>query len=147
MGLTAENVGDNIRQGLRMAMVLPLLPEELIAAGRRAVREMLLVNHVPAHLDEAIGSFARYLERQWANERISVHRADNRTNNAVESFHGRMLRSMGRHHPSVWIFINVIQNIEHSLAMDFLRLRRGEGIPVRTRRGQMQLDQQIGKQL
>lgn len=138
------NVGGNVHQGIRMAMVLPLLPNNLVPAGRAVVTETLELG-APAGNRNQVDIFVHYLYRQWANIDISIHREEVRTNNSVESFHGRLLRSIGRQHPNIWMFVIGIQKIEHSLSMDFVRLRRGEEVPIRRRPEQVRLNRQIGK--
>lgn len=124
-------------------MVLPLLPEAQMAAGRLAVRQRMM-DPQPQHIGP-VNNFTQYLQRQWANAGISVHGEDQRTNNAVESFHYRLLRSLGRQHPNIWVFVTGLQAVEQSVAMDLLRLRRGEQIPIRQRPFRVLVNRRIGK--
>lgn len=127
-----------------MAMVLPLLPNNFLEVGRQAVRGTML-NDIDGLLLNNIQSFCQYLNRQWMDENISVYGQQHRTNNAVESFHSRLSKVMGRQHPNIWVFITNLQKMEHTMAMDFTRVRRGEELPIRQRPHLIRMNQQIGK--
>ncbi|KAF5286545.1 hypothetical protein FQR65_LT12549 [Abscondita terminalis] len=77
---------ENIRRGIKMAIALPLLPQELFEAGRQTVRRWLLDN-AQDELINSIERFCIYFQTQWGNQNVSVNGEEIRTNNAVESFH------------------------------------------------------------
>lgn len=128
-----------------MAMVLPLLPQGQMVAGRQYIHGFMLDAVADAQAIQAINQFVDYLGRQWEAQNISVHGLCVRTNNAVESFHHSLIRRVGRPHPNVWMFVSYLQNTEHSKALDLIRVRRGEQVTVNRRRVYVQLDGTIRK--
>lgn len=113
----------NISRAIKMAMSLPLLPQNLIQDGINAV-----VNEGDASNRNFL-IFIEYLKNTWTTQNISVFQQNHRTNNAVESYHRTLFRIVGTPHPNVWIFIKKLRIMENSKAFDFIRLTNG--VPAR----------------
>lgn len=86
LGLQRPEIRQITRRIIRIAMVLPLLPEGSLAEGV-AVLEALATE---ANVD--IATFSQYLRRQWVPLHISVHGHNHRTNNSAEAFHRQLYR-------------------------------------------------------
>lgn len=93
----------DITKAIKMAMVLPLLPANLISEGITAVETESTTS------PENFQRFCSYLRNTWLSENISVFLLPNRTNNAVESVHRSLFRIVGRAHPNIWMFISFLQ--------------------------------------
>ncbi|XP_044754718.1 uncharacterized protein LOC123313775 [Coccinella septempunctata] len=117
---------------VRMVMALPLLPSERISEGIDLVCER--INN---------DGFSRYMQRQWRNTNISVFGFSNRTNNAIESLHGQLLKIIGRAHPNFWVFVQFLQKFEHYKCSDLLRVLSGLQLRRRERRRYLELNQRI----
>jgi hypothetical protein len=89
---------------VKMAMVLPLLPEHEFVNG-------VMVIETEATSFEVIQlalPLLQYIRNYWVNvvtpARVSVFGQHRRTNNNVESFNNVFGRRLGRH-PNVWFFV------------------------------------------
>ncbi|KAF4517871.1 hypothetical protein B566_EDAN001825, partial [Ephemera danica] len=88
-----------------MAMALPLLPSNHIAAGFQNIRDFAAQHN----LGNVLGPWLNYVQNQWLTnvgaDVISVHNKRDRTTNCVESFHNK-LRLWFRNvaHPNIWFF-------------------------------------------
>ncbi|XP_044745109.1 uncharacterized protein LOC123306973 [Coccinella septempunctata] len=130
--LKARQMHINDAVGVRMAMALPLLPAERISEGIDFVCERI-----------SNDGFTRYMQRQWRNTNISVFGFDNRTNNAIESLHGQVLKIIGRAHPNFWVFVQFLQKFEHYKCSDLIRVLSGLQLRRRGRRRYIELNQRI----
>lgn len=138
-----QNVAEHIAQGVRMAMCLPLLSPNLFIQGCEAVEQHFHLE--PVANEGTVQQFNNYLRRQWSRANISVYRLGTRSNNAVEGFHSILKRTIGRSHPSFWVFLGELQKLEHGRACDILRLQQGLQRRERPRRAYRNLDRRIGK--
>lgn len=102
---------------LKMAMALPLLPANKIDEGIDLVCDLL------SH-DE----FSTYLKK-WKRLCVSVDGLKHRTNNSVESFHHSLYSMVGRPHPNVWVFVNMMKRMEHVKSCDLNRFVNGVALP------------------
>lgn len=103
---------------LRMAMALPLLPVNDIDKGIDLICNLL--KH-----DE----FSTYLQK-WKRLFVSVYGLQHRTNNSVESFHHSLYSMVGRPHPNVWVFVNMLKRMEHVKSCDLKRFENGVALPT-----------------
>ncbi|XP_019879374.1 uncharacterized protein LOC109607312 [Aethina tumida] len=143
LGLVGHlNVPNNIGQGVRMAMVLPLLPQDNFAAGIEEV-EAWMRNGVQGQ-EQMITAFVTYLRRQWTRANVSVFGEEMRTNNSVESFHNSLVRMIGRKHPNIWVFVTHLLNMENAKASDLVRMTRGLQEPNTPRARYTRLNRRIG---
>ncbi|KAF4520857.1 hypothetical protein B566_EDAN007038, partial [Ephemera danica] len=111
---------------ISMAMALPLLPSNQIAAGFQNVRNFALQHN----LANAMGPWLDYVQTQWLTnvgaDVISVHMQRHRTTNCVESFHNRLrLWFNNIAHPNIWFFTDKLRQVEMSSSLDMDRLDRG----------------------
>lgn len=132
LGLTQRYKADGeFKSVCRQLMALPFLPEGDVEQAYAFIEQTAIDNDI----DDIDDLFAYYQE-QWMTGTISIatwncHGRDIRTNNAVEGFHHRFNRVIGRNHPNTWILIERLQQEEkrtqHIISqMDQgLRLRSG----------------------
>ncbi|KAJ3659584.1 hypothetical protein Zmor_011267 [Zophobas morio] len=129
LGLGRQNVNRSIKEGSRMAMALPLLPEMSFEEGIEAI-----YGWMESHIDtedekKQMNLLCSYL-RRWRNQNVSVYGQEFRTNNAVESFHSTLVQMIGNPHVSFWRFIESLRKVEHKKACDAIRVHRGEYITM-----------------
>lgn len=139
MGLLHLEEIPNADDAVSMAMVLPLLPNRHIAAGRKIVIRTFLRDAEEAASDR-IQRFGRYLQGQWEGLNVSVFGESPQTRNAVESFHYALLKLVGMHHNSIWNFLEFLIKMENSRSCDITRLRQGGQLPQCSRSLNFQLD-------
>ncbi|XP_044761406.1 uncharacterized protein LOC123318739 [Coccinella septempunctata] len=130
--LKARQMHINNAVAVRMAMALPLLPAERISEGIDFVCERI-----------SNDGFTRFMQRQWRNTNISVFGFDNRTNNAIESLHGQLLKIIGRAQPNFWVFVQFLQKFEHYKCSNLIRVLSGLQLRRRGRRRYIELNQRI----
>lgn len=126
--LPSFTLGSN---ALKMAMALPLLPAENIDEGIDIICQML-----------SSDEFSSYLQK-WKRLFVSVHGLKHRTNNSVESFHHSLYAMVGRPHPNVWVFINILKRMEHVKSCDLNRFDNGVALPNESRRKYRIINQKI----
>ncbi|GLV44634.1 hypothetical protein CBL_20546 [Carabus blaptoides fortunei] len=127
---------DRTKKIVKMAMALPLLPEDQFANGMETLQGLATGNQ---HLMQ----FLNYIRRQWIPLNISVHGQRHRTNNLVESFHRDLYRLVSRPHPNIWVLVERLQQMEHGKSVDIGRLAEGHLLPRRRRLRQLILEQRI----
>lgn len=92
-----------VMQAVKRMIALPFLP------SREINRTALMIQHsLSVTAMEFLERFFEYWTRQWSTtitpEGISIYGLENRTNNAIESFHATLLRVVGIR-PQPWEFI------------------------------------------
>ena len=109
---TAYRENDNVRLFIRRAVVLPLVPSELIEeawSNALADSDEIAIN---------ISAFANYATEYWieVNNRQQWNHFDNegpRTNNHLEGWHGRLKKHLNHAHPNnIFVLIELLQKTQ-----------------------------------
>ncbi|KAF0704899.1 MULE domain-containing protein, partial [Aphis craccivora] len=98
----------NAQRCVQMFSALALLPNNKIDEGYTVIRQYARDNNI--FMDMA--PFFNYFSRYWLNNQnggdylFSVHGIARRTNNNIESFHGRLKDKFQVMHPNLWTFLS-----------------------------------------
>lgn len=94
---------EEVRLGVQRIIALPFIPASQINRTFNVVQMGLS----PA-AETSLKNFLEYWNRQWNNNvtpaGISIYGLQQRTTNAIESFHLTLLRTVGTY-PQIWHFI------------------------------------------
>lgn len=126
---------EDIRKWIKMAAVLPLLPEDMIA-------ESISIIEGQAPRTAIWRSFFTYI-RNWQRKNISVFSKSMRTNNNIESFNRTIIRVAGRDHPNVWSVIEKLRLFESNACIETMRANNGASQPGRRKVVYKALDRKI----
>lgn len=112
------------RRWIKAVMSLPSLPLENIEPTYQLLcgQDCGLTQDLRPNLEK----FKNYYQRTWLArylpEHICVSGLENITNNACESFHAKMKRRVKVHHPSIWVFLEKLQELANSTSTDIVRV-------------------------
>ncbi len=125
IGLTKmykQNV--NFRRWAKSIMCLPLLPADKIQEAFVSLESVIFADEV-----EKVNAFKAYVRRQWVDgtpaQQISVFGAKTTTNNAAESWHSWIKKSIMSHRPNIWSFISKVNNFIADIELDLQRQQNG----------------------
>ncbi|KAI6650563.1 hypothetical protein LOD99_7613 [Oopsacas minuta] len=96
---------------VKKIMAIPFLPAELILP----IYNLLQIPTLQQSQMKKLEVFLNYFEKQWLTkigpEELSIFNLKYVTNNAAESYHGKLKSIIKSSHPRIWNFLTVINNI------------------------------------
>ena len=103
LGMTREIAKGHGSSGLRMLLVLPLLPANYMAPGMDALKKWLSEKNVYSKNFE---NLCEFVETQWINgigaEKISIFRLPHSIYNHVKMFNKQLMEIVGIQMPMIW---------------------------------------------
>ncbi|CAF1022862.1 unnamed protein product [Brachionus calyciflorus] len=104
-----------------MFSTLALIPFERVEEGFQAIKNLM-----PD--DQGCRELYQYFERQWiknVDPKIWNHfNSDIRTNNKIEGFYSGFNRIVSSSHPSIFVLINFLKDVQASASLNFERLQQ-----------------------
>jgi len=120
-----------VKIACRQLMALPFLPVGEVAQAFAFLEDLAHEN-----LGDDLEELFAYFNRQWmTNPDIPLatwncHAVDVRTNNAVEGFHSRLNRMIGRIHPNCWFLFEKLQEEQNRTRHLLSQIQQGTRIRV-----------------
>lgn len=115
---------------VQMFCALALLPTNKIDEGYTVIRQYARDKNI--FIDMA--PFFSYFSRYWLNNQnggeylFSVHGIARRTNNNIESFHGRLKEKFQVMHPNLWTFLTHLNELSTKSHITINQLEQGHSV-------------------
>ncbi|KAI6654464.1 hypothetical protein LOD99_860 [Oopsacas minuta] len=113
---------------VKKIMAIPFLPAELILP----IYNLLQIPTLQQSQMKKLEVFLNYFEKQWLTkigpEELSIFNLKYVTNNAAESYHGKLKSIIKSSHPRIWNFLIVINNTIADYDNEMARIQEGREI-------------------
>ena len=113
---------------VKKIMAVPFLPAELILP----TYTLLQIPTLQQSQMDKLEVFLNYFKKQWLTkigpEELSIFNLNNVTNNAAESYHGKLKSIIKSSHPRIWNFLTVINDIIADYDNEMARIQEGREI-------------------
>ncbi|XP_050066137.1 uncharacterized protein LOC126555224, partial [Aphis gossypii] len=121
----------NAQSCVQMFSALALLTNNKIDEGYTVIRQYARDNNIFMDMSPFFNYFSRYAtnlnNQNGGNYLFSVHGIARRTNNNIESFHGR-LKDKFQVHPNLWIFLTHLNELSKKSHIIIGQLEQGHSV-------------------
>ena len=134
-GLASTSRGNSeLGSFVKKIMAIPFLPADLIPPTY-SLLQIPALQHSKTTKTE---TFLNYYKKQWLTkispEKLSIFNLENVTNNAAESYHGKLKTIVKSNHPRIWNFMTAINDIIADYDNEMARLQQGREITGSSKR-------------